>query len=165
MLKSSIIRLKKPKLFGNRLSAASVNNFISNKCYHNQSSSFSHLQQITLNNKILGFERFIANYRPLFISSQNSNTDTHMNFKLNDEQIDSLLDDLDESLFKIKLTDAVQFSQSLQHLGLNQNIELDSVKRKRMKKMNKHKYKKRRKVSVYFYIIYLFLTLKLGTKS
>ena len=88
-----------------------------------------------------------------------------MNYKLNDEQIDSLLDDLDESLFKIKLTDAVQFSQSLQHLGLNQNIELDSVKRKRKKKMNKHKYKKRRKVSVYFYIIYLFLTLKLGTKS
>lgn len=104
----------------------------------------------TLENKQnLAFETFVAGHRPLFISGPVAQpcASTH---KLSDEQVDTILDDIDCALFKVKITEVADYRNALARIGLGESlqIDLDSVKRKRKKKMNKHKYRKRRKVCI-----------------
>ncbi|EOR01055.1 hypothetical protein J056_004376 [Wallemia ichthyophaga EXF-994] len=100
------------------------------------------------NKQNLAFETFVAAHRPLFISGPAlPSSATPAPHKLNDDQIDSILDDIDCALFKVKITELADYRGALARIGLGESlqIELDSVKRKRKKKMNKHKYRKRRK--------------------
>ncbi|TIA88651.1 hypothetical protein E3P99_02477 [Wallemia hederae] len=101
------------------------------------------------NKQNLAYESFVAGHRPLFISDPvtspaPASVDSH---KLSDEQVDSILDDIDCALFKVKITEVADHRNAMAKIGLGEriHIDLDSVKRKRKKKMNKHKYRKRRK--------------------
>ncbi|TIC60740.1 hypothetical protein E3Q03_03039 [Wallemia mellicola] len=99
------------------------------------------------NKQNLAFETFVAGHRPLFISNPPLESSNQVSHKLTDEQVDSILDELDCALFKVKITEIADYKSALHRIGLGErlDINLDSVKRKRKSKMNKHKYRKRRK--------------------